>query len=93
MLIASQNRFSAVEAAKVQPKSALALPHDSLTWLLQRLEPDPELLGIKAEPVVEKAKGVLIVDDSTLDKPQAKRMRLVTRPWWAATTRSLAAST
>lgn len=39
------------------------------------------MLWQEAEPLVEKAKGVLVIDDSTLDKPYAKHIQLVTQHW------------
>jgi hypothetical protein len=80
-LIASQGPVSCSEAARVQPGSPFAPAHDSFTRLLRDLEPDPEALWIEAEPLVDKGRGVLILDDSTLDKPYAKHIELVTRHW------------
>jgi putative transposase len=48
---------------------------------MTRIEPDPETLWNEAEPLVETARGVLVVDDSTLDTPDATHIELVTRPW------------
>jgi hypothetical protein len=70
-----------MEAAKVQPARANAPAHDAFTRLLQRLEPDAVALWQEVEPYVEKRSGVLILDDTTLDKPYAKKMELVTRHW------------
>src|SRR5512135_3256018 len=80
-LVASQGRVSCSEAARVQPKSPFAPAHDSFTRLIYRLEPDPDTLWDEAEPTVDRARGALILDDSTLDKPYAKDMGLVTRHW------------
>ena len=80
-LVASQGRVCCTEAARVQPESPFAPAHDAFTRLLTRLEPDPEALWEEAEPLVRKARGVLVIDDSTLDKPYAKRIDLVTRHW------------
>ena len=80
-LVASQKTFSCTEAARVQPETPLAPAHDSFTRLLHRLEPDPETLWAEAEPAVEKAKGVLVIDDSTLDKKHSRHLDLVTRHW------------
>jgi putative transposase len=80
-LIASPATVSCTEAANVQPRSPLAPAHDSFTRLLRRIEPDPETLWDEAKPLVEPAKGVLVLDDSTLDKPYAKKIPLVTRHW------------
>src|SRR3954462_6149618 len=80
-LIASPGPVTCTEAARVQPHSPFAPAHDSFPRLLHRLEPEPEELWQEAEPLVEKAKGFLIIDDSTLDKLYAKKIELVTRHW------------
>jgi len=49
---------------------------------LTRLEPDPETLYREVEPLVDKDDGVLILDDSTLDKLYAKKVELVHRQWF-----------
>ena len=61
--------------------------------LLNRLEPDPEILWQEAEPLVETNKGVLVLDDTTLDKPYAKHIDLVTRHWSGKHQSSSAGST
>ena len=80
-LVASPGPVSCSEAARVQPHSPFAPAHDSYNRLLNRLEPDPEALWAEAEPLVAKARGALIIDDSTLDKRRAKHIGLVTRHW------------
>jgi hypothetical protein len=80
-LVAAPGPVSCAEAARVHPDSAHAPAHDAFTRLLTRLEPDPDALWAEAEPLVEKAKGVLVIDDSTLDKPYARKIELVTRHW------------
>src|SRR3954453_20610587 len=80
-LIASPGPVTCTEAARVQPPSPFAPAHDSFTRLLHRLEPEPEELWQEAEPLVEKAQGFLVIDDSTLDKLYAKKIELVTRHW------------
>lgn len=80
-LIASPNVFTCTEAARVQEPSPRSPAHDSFTRLLTRLEPDPEALWLEARPLVATNTGVLIVDDSTLDKPYAKGIAMVTRHW------------
>jgi putative transposase len=49
--------------------------------LLHRLEPDAEALWDEARGQVSLSHGILVIDDSTLDKPYAKKMELVTRHW------------
>jgi len=80
-LIASPATFTCTEAANVQEPSPQAPAHDSFTRLLTRIEPDPETLWIEARPLVSLNAGVLVIDDSTLDKPHAKEIAMVTRHW------------
>jgi putative transposase len=80
-LIATPQSYSCVEAAKVQPEAARPVAHDAFTRLLQRLEPDSEQLWRETEPYVQKRTGVLVLDDSTLDKPYARQMALVSYHW------------
>lgn len=70
-LIATPIRYSCSEAARVQPPSDDPPAHDSLNRLLYRLPTDSEALWREAEPSVNKTQGVLVIDDSTLDKPYA----------------------
>jgi putative transposase len=78
-IIASPKLFSCTEAAKVQPEVPDSPAHDAFTRLLTRLEPDPQALWQEARPMVHRKGGVLVLDDSTLDKPYAKSIDLVTR--------------
>lgn len=78
-LIASPEAFCCTEAAKVQPESPDAPAHDAFTRLLHRLEPDPATLWDEARSMVRKEGGVLVLDDSTLDKFHAQKIELVTR--------------
>jgi len=80
-IIASPRHFSCTEAAKVQPEAPDPPAHDAFTRLLHRLEPDPETLWPEARPLVHRKGGVLVLDDSTLDKHYAKKIDLVTRHW------------
>lgn len=80
-LIASPKAFCCTEAAAVQPDAPDPPAHDAFTRLLHRLEPDPEALWQEARPLVHKARGVLVLDDSTLDKPYAQKIDLVCRHW------------
>ena len=80
-LIAAQKVFSSVEASKTHPAEKEAPAHDAYTRLLQRLPPDSDALWQEVEPLVKRKSGVLVIDDSTLDKPYASKMALVTRHW------------
>jgi putative transposase len=80
-LIAAQTAYSCSEAARCQPEGEAPPAHDSLTRLLTQVPPDTEALWHEAEPLVEPQRGVIVLDDSTLDKPYAKKIELVTRHW------------
>ena len=80
-LIATPKNYSCMEAAKVSPLTESPPAHDAFTRLLTRLEPNPEELWQEVEPHIAKDAGVLVIDDSTLDKPYATKMDLVTRHW------------
>ena len=51
----------------------------AFTRLLTRLEPDPETLWSESRSQVDLNRGILILDDSTLEKPYSKRNDLVYR--------------
>jgi len=78
-LIATPHAASCCEAARSQPPAPNPPAHDAYTRLLTRLEPDPETLYREVEPLVAKGDGVLVIDDSTLDKFHAKAIEPVHR--------------
>ena len=80
-LAAAQKRFTCSEAARCQPESPQAPAHDAFTRLLRRQPPDTEALWQETQGLVRREEGVLVLDDTTLDKPYAKRMELVSRHW------------
>lgn len=80
-LLASPKAVSALEAARVQPDRPGRPAHDAFTRLLHRLEPDPETLWREVAPLVRRGDGVLVLDDSTLDKPYAGKIALVCSHW------------
>jgi len=77
-LIAAQKFFTCTEAARCAPEGKKAPAHDAFTRLLSRKPPDTEALWQEAKAFVDLRKGLLILDDTTLDKPYARRMELVT---------------
>lgn len=77
-LLASPTQFTCTEAARVHPQ---ATAHDSFTRLLTHLEPDAQTLWLEAQPQVRADDGILVLDDSTLDKPYARHMDLVGWHW------------
>jgi len=80
-VIATPRSVSATEAAKAQGDEEQAPAHDAFTRLLHRLEPDAATLWGEARGQVGLTRGILVIDDSTLDKPYARKMELVTRHW------------
>jgi putative transposase len=80
-LLASPVQFTCTEAARVQPPQAAPPAHDAFNRLLTRLQPDPETLWREARPQIHLNDGVLILDDSTLDKPYARHIDLVGWHW------------
>lgn len=80
-LLAAQTAFSCVEAAKTDGAQESPPAHDAFTRLLQRQPPDTEALWQETQGLVEKTSGLLVVDDSTLDKPHARHMALVHKHW------------
>lgn len=79
-LVAAPRAVSGTEAARTQPGDRV-VAHDAYTRLLHRLEPEATALWAEAEPLVARGRGVLVLDDSVLDKPYAKKMELVARQW------------
>jgi hypothetical protein len=80
-LVAAQQVFSAAEAARSHPESSNRPAHDAYTRLLQRLPPDSEGLWTEVSGCINLLKGLLVIDDTTLDKPYASQMALVSRHW------------
>ncbi|MCS3669191.1 hypothetical protein GGP77_003447, partial [Salinibacter ruber] len=80
-LVAAQKEFTCTEAARSSPEEEDAPAHDAFTRLLQRQPPNTEALWREAEPVVEPDAGLLILDDTTLDKPYANEIEHVTWHW------------
>jgi len=71
-----------MEAARSQPEERDSRPsHDAFTRLLLRMPQDTGALWRDAEPMVSKHTGVLVLDDTTLDKPYSKKIALVTNHW------------
>lgn len=80
-LIATPKAASGTEAARVQPERPDAPAHDAFTRLLHRLQPDPGTLWDEARTQIRLDGGVLVADDSVLDKPHAELIELVGRHW------------
>ena len=67
-LIAAQRTFTCTEAARCAPPSETAAAHDAFTRLLQRQPPDTAALWQEVHRLVRRREGVLVLDDTTLDK-------------------------
>jgi len=80
-LIATPRAASCCEAARGGPPARDPPAHGAYTRLLTRLEPDPETLYREVEPMIDEREGVLVLDDSTLDKLHAKAIEPVHRHW------------
>ncbi len=80
-IIATPRDVTAAEAERVQPKSKDAPAHDAFTRLLARLEPDAETLWEEARTQIDLQSGILVLDDSTLEKPYSEFNALVYRHW------------
>ena len=80
-LLATPRVCSATEAARVQPDRPDAPAHDAFTRLLHRLEPDSNALWEEVRPLLRTTGGILVLDDSVLDKPFARHMGLVGYHW------------
>ena len=87
-LLAAQTAFGCVEASRTSPDRLQSVAHDAYTRLLTRRPLDPEALWDEAQRVVGEAPasglvsgGLLILDDTTLDKPYSQKIELVSRHW------------
>ena len=70
-----------MEAERVQPLGENPAAHDAVTRLLRRIEPTTEKLWSEAQKFIALEPGILVIDDTTLDKFYAQKMELVTRHW------------
>jgi len=80
-IIATPRIVAATEASSCQPESRNAPAHDAFTRLLSRLEPDPEVLWTEAKTQIDLNTGILVLDDSTLEKPYSPFNALLYRHW------------
>jgi hypothetical protein len=78
LLVTTPSAVGGTEAARTCPRRSVLSAHDAFIRLLHRFEPDPATLRHEVNPLVDRARGVLIVDDSTLDRRYAKKNVLVT---------------
>jgi putative transposase len=70
------------EPARCIPESRIQAALDAINRFLERQSSDTEALWQEAVPFIEKdTTGFLIIDDTTLDKPHAHNIQLVTYHW------------
>ncbi len=81
-LIASSRVFSFTEASKCSYFDSNSPSHDSFTRLLLRHPLDTEALWEEVKDLVTPETGLLIIDDTTLDKPYSKDIGLVYSMEW-----------
>ncbi len=75
-LLGSPRQATATEASRCDPRIG-EVAHDAYTRLLYRLEPQASVLWEEVRPDVQRQTGYLVLDDTVLDKPYAKKMDLV----------------
>lgn len=84
-LIAAQRVDTCTEAAQCAPDAARPPAHDAFVRLLPGTlwvqPPDTAALWQEVAPYVQRARGLLMLDDTTLDTPYARNIDLVTRHW------------
>lgn len=80
-IIATPRQVTATEASSCQPESTNAPAHDAFTRLLSRLEPDPEVLWTEAKTQINLNRGILVLNDSTLEKPYSPFNAVLYRHW------------
>ncbi|MDF2576530.1 MAG: transposase family protein [Chlamydiales bacterium] len=80
-LIACQKLYSCSEAEKVLSYTSEPASHDSINRLLYRLNSNLNSLWEEAKVFVELNQGILVYDDSTLDKLYAHKIELVAYHW------------
>ena len=80
-LTAAPKVYTCTEAERVQPDYEKGPSHDSINRLLHRLPANAASLREESLQFIKQNEGVLVLDDSTLDKPYARKIELVTRHW------------
>lgn len=80
-LVATPLNATAMEAQRTSPIGSGEPSHDAYTRLLHRLEPSSEALWVEVKAEVQLASGILVLDDTVLDKPYARKMDLVHHMW------------
>jgi hypothetical protein len=77
-LLSSQKQFSGLELSRVAPT---VMAHDAVSRWLKRAVLTPKLLWKESQPLVDRSVGYLVIDDTVLDKPYARKMALVKKQY------------
>ena len=80
-LISTYQVCSCTEASRCLPAEPVSIAHDSVKRLLERQPHHTGALYEEAQRLIRANEGVLVIDDSTLDKPYSHQIELVTRHW------------
>lgn len=81
-LLGAPRTVTCTEAARcLGGDIATSASHDAYTRLLARQALDTESLWVEAKTLVKMNGDALVLDDSTLDKPYAREIELVTYHW------------
>jgi hypothetical protein len=80
-LISTYQMCSCSEASRCLPGEPESIAHDSVRRLLERQPYHTEALFNEAKRLTRPDEGVLVIEDSTLDKPYSHQIELVTRHW------------
>lgn len=80
-LVAAHRMFGTLEAARTHPAGEGDPAHDAYTRLLQCLPPDCAALWSEVQACIDLSLVPLVLDDTTVDKPYASQMALVSRHW------------
>jgi len=80
-LISTYQACSYSEASRCLPGEPESIAHVSVKRLLERQPHHTEVLYNEAKRLIRADEGVLVIDDSTLDKPYSHQIELVTRNW------------
>ena len=80
-LIATYQVCTCSEASRCLPSEPEPIAHDSVKRLLERQPHHTEALYTEAKRLIRADEGVMVLDDSTLDKPYSHQIELVTRHW------------
>ena len=80
-LLAAPKTVTATEAARTLQDDARDPAHDAFNRLLYRQPSDTSVVWNEATTLVNGRRGVLVLDDSTLDKPYAQHTELVVYHW------------